>query len=96
MNRSLTGIGYDHKLPPILLISTIFKYMCLTTLLSDESNPPMDSVKLMVSKVHMVHESIELLPSGECYDLSTGNNDPTENIMLVLVGIPIRNQPDFM
>ena len=95
MNRSLTGIRSDCKLPPLLLLFTIFEYMCLTTL-SDESNPPLKSVQLMVSKVLMFHENTELLPSSDCYDLYTGNNDPTKHITLVLVGIPVRNQPDLV
>ena len=69
--------------------------MCLTTF-SDEYNPPMNAVQLMVSKVLMFHENIKLLPSGDCYELSQCNNDPTEHIMLVLVGLPVRNQPDLV
>ena len=48
--------------------------------------------QLMVSKVIMLHENTELFPSGDYYDISLGNNYPTERITLVLVGIPIRNQ----
>ena len=69
--------------------------MCLTTLY-DESNPSLNSVQLVVSKVLIFHENIELLPSGDFYDFSTGNNDPTEHITLVLVGIPVINQPDLV
>ena len=69
--------------------------MCLATL-SDESNPPLNSVQLMVSKVLMFHENTELLPSSECYDLSPGNNDPTETITVVLVWIPVINQHDVV
>ena len=65
--------------------------MCITTF-SDEYNPTLDTVKLMVSKFLTFHENTELFPCGECYDLSTGNNGPTENITLVLVEIPVRNQ----
>ena len=50
----------------------------------------------MVSKVLMFHENTELLPSGDYYDLYTVNNDPTKHIMLVLVGIPIINQPNLV
>ena len=60
--------------------------MCLTTL-SDESNPNLNAVQLMVSKVLMFHEITELLRSDDCYDLSPGNNEPTEHIPIVLVGI---------
>ena len=50
----------------------------------------------MVSKVLMFHENRELLPSVDCYDLYLVNYYPTESIMLVLVGIPVRNQPDWV
>ena len=46
----------------------------------------------MVSKVLKFHENTELLTSGDCYDLSPGNNDPIEDIMIFLVVIPIINQ----
>ena len=95
VNRSLTGIGSNRNLPPLLLILPIFEHMCLTTFY-DESNPPLNTVKLMVSKVLMFHENRELLPSVDCYDLYLGNYYPIESIMLVLVGIPVRNQPDWV
>ena len=95
MNRSLPGIGYNRNLPPLLLLFTILEHMCLT-IFSDESNPSLNSVQLMVSKVFMFHKNTDLLPSGDCYDLSSGNNDPTEQITLVLVGIPVRNQPGLV
>ena len=47
----------------------------------------------MVSEFLMLHENIELLPYIDCYDLYLGNNDPTEHITLLLVGIRVRNQP---
>ena len=50
------------------------------------------AAQLMVSKVIMLHENTELFPSGDYYDISLGNNYPTERITLVLVGIPIRIQ----
>ena len=46
----------------------------------------------MVSKVLMFHENTELFPSGDSYEIYTGNNDPTERITLVLFGITIKNQ----
>ena len=46
----------------------------------------------MVSEVLMFHENTELFPSGDSYDISTGNNNYTERITIVLVGIPIINQ----
>ena len=91
MNRSLTGIRSDCKLPPLLLLFTIFEYMCLNTLY-DESKPLLNAVKLMVYEVLMFHENTELFPSGDSYDISPGNNDPTNRITLVLVGVPILNQ----
>ena len=81
MNRSLKGIRFF----------TIPKKMCLTTLY-DESNPPLKEVQLMVSKVFMFHDNTELLPSGDFFELSTGNNNPTNFITIVLAGIPARNQ----
>ena len=65
--------------------------MCLNTF-SVESNPPLKTVQLMFFKVLMFHENIELLPSGDSYDLSPVNNGPTEGIMLVLVGMPVSNK----
>ena len=50
----------------------------------------------MVSKVLMFHENTEQLPSVDFYDLYPGNNDPTYDIMLVLVRIPVLNQPDWL
>ena len=91
MNRSLTGIGFDCKLPPLLLLFTIFKYMILTTF-SNDSNPLLNKVQLVVSKVLTFHENTELLPSSDSYEISQDNNDLTKRITLVLVGIPIRNQ----
>ena len=40
----------------------------------------------------MFHENKELLPPGDSSDLSLGNYDPTEGIMLFLVGVYISNQ----
>ena len=56
----------------------------------------MNTVQRMVSKVLLFHENTELLPSVEFDDLYTVNNDPTDHITLVLVGIPVRNQPDWV
>ena len=65
--------------------------MCLTTF-SGDYNPIKNSVQLVVSEVLMFHENTELFPSSDSYDISLGNNDPTERITLVLVVIPIINQ----
>ena len=65
--------------------------MCITNFCVN-SNPHFNTMKLAVLEVHMLHENTELLPSVQCYDLSSGNNDPTEVITLVLVGIPDINQ----
>ena len=65
--------------------------MCLNTFY-DDSNPLLNAVKLVVSKVLMFHENTEMSPSGESYDTSPGNNEPTKRTTLVIVGITIRNQ----
>ena len=91
INSSLTGIGFNRNLPPLILLFTIFKHMCLATF-SDDSNPPLNSVQLMVSKVLMFHYNKVILPSSESYDLSPVNNDPNKRITPVLFGIPVRNQ----
>ena len=46
----------------------------------------------MVFEVIMLHEDKELIYFVESYYLSTGNNDPTEVITLVLIGITVINQ----
>ena len=91
MNRFPPGIGYDCNLPNLLLLFTIFENICITTFY-DKSNPTLNTVHLMVSKVLMFHENKELLPSGDWYDLYRGNNDPTEQTTLVLVGVLVRSQ----
>ena len=91
MNRSIAGIGYNCNLSPPLLLFNILEHMCLTNF-SDDSNPPLNTVQLMVSKVFMFHENTELLPSGDCYDLSLVNNEPVEHITLIIFGIPINNK----
>ena len=65
--------------------------MCLNTF-SDDYNPLLNSVQLMVSKVLTFKENTDLFSSIDSYDISPGNNDPTKRIALVLVGIPIINQ----
>ena len=57
--------------------------MCLNNF-SDDYNPPLNTLKLMVFEFLMFHENTELLPSGESHELSTGDNHPTERIKLVL------------
>ena len=49
-------------------------------------------MKLVINDVLILHENTELLPYVDSYELSPGNNDPTEGIMLVLVQIPFLNQ----
>ena len=83
------------KFPPLLLLFAIFKHIFRINLY-DESNPPLNTVQRMVSKVLMFHENTELLPSVDCYDLYPGNNDPTDQITLVLLGISVQNQPDWV
>ena len=64
--------------------------MCINSF-SDDSNPPLNAVQLMVSEVLMFHENIELLTSDHSYDLSLGNIEPVKCITLVLVGVPVIN-----
>ena len=52
----------------------------------------MNTAQLMVFELLMLHEKIELIPYVESYDLFPGNNDPTEVIIFVIVGIPFRNK----
>ena len=52
----------------------------------------MKSVQLMVSKVLIIHENMELFPSGDSYGISPDNIDTTERVTLVIVVIPIRNK----
>ena len=51
----------------------------------------MNAVQLVVSEVIMFHENTVLFPSGDSYEISRYNNEPTERITLVLFGIPIMN-----
>ena len=44
----------------------------------------------------MFHGNTYLFPSGDSYDTSLSNNDPTKRTTLVLVGTPIRNQPGWV
>ena len=75
MNRSLTGIIFERKLAPLLLIFTIFQHMSLTTV-SDDSNPLINKWQLMVPKILMFHENTDIFPYGDSYDISRGNNYP--------------------
>ena len=59
---------------------------------SDESNPLLNSVQLVVSEVLIFHENLYMFPFGDPYEISPGVNDPTESITLVPVGLPIINQ----
>ena len=90
-NRSLKGIGFNHNLPPFLILFTIFENMYLNTF-SVGSNPPLNTVQLMVWEVLTVYENIELLPYGDSSDLSLSNNYPTECTALVLVAMTVRNK----
>ena len=46
----------------------------------------------MAYKVLMFHENTEMLPSGDSFDLSLGNDDPTKSITIGLVVIPVINK----
>ena len=62
------------------------RYFCV------DFNPPFNTVKRMVLKLLMLHENIDLLPSIDFYDLSTGNDELIEGINIFLVGTPTRNK----
>ena len=89
------GIIFESNLPPLLLILIIFECMCLTTSYYD-SNPLLNTVQLVVSKVFMFHENTKVPPSDDSCDISPGNNDPTKSINVFLVRIPIINQLGWM
>ena len=57
------------------------------------SNTHLNTVKLTVLEVIIFNKNTELLPSGKYSDLSTDNNDTTEVITFIFVGITFRNQP---
>ena len=84
-------IGSNRTTPPPLLPSDIFKHMCLTNL-SDDSNQPLNTLQFMDYRVLMAHENTELIPSGDCYDLSRGNYDTNKHATPVLFGKPVINQ----
>ena len=52
----------------------------------------MNTVQILVLKVLMFHENIELLPPCDSFDLSPGNYDPIEGIKFVPFVISIRNK----
>ena len=90
-NKSLVVITFNRNLTPIILLFNFFKNMCITYLY-DDYNPPLNKIQLMVSEVLMFNENTELIPYGDSYDVSTGNNDPTMRSTLLLVGITVINQ----
>ena len=65
--------------------------MCVANLYVD-SNLPLNTVKLILFEVLGLYEYTDLLTSVDSYDLSTGNNYPTEVITIVLFGIPSKNK----
>ena len=91
MHSSLMSIILNYHLPIALLIINIFEHMCLNNFFF-HSNPPSNILQLTILKVIIIHENKDLLLSGDSFDLSPGNNDTTEGITLVLVGITFRNQ----
>ena len=91
MNRIITGIKFNRNLLSLTHIFTIFEHMCIYTWYYDY-NPLLKAVQLMVSEVLILHENIELFPSGDSYDISLGNNYIKNLTPLVLVRKPIRNQ----
>ena len=94
MNRSLMGIVLTPPPSRFILIFTIFEHKYLTSFY-DNYKPPLNEVHIMLSKALMFHKNIELLPSGDCYDLSLNNNYPTEHTTLVLVCRPVINQLEW-
>ena len=90
-NRSPTRIKFNHNIPLITLLLNISKHMCLATFCV-ESNPALNTVKLMVFKFLMLHEITELPLSVDYYEIFPGNNFPTNGITIFLVGMPSRNQ----
>ena len=91
ISRSPTVIGFNQNLPPLIILLIILKHMRLTSF-SDDSNWPLNTVKLVVSEVLLFHENTCLIPSGDSYDFSFVNNGTTEHITLLFVGITFRNQ----
>ena len=91
MHRSLTIIVINHCLPLVLLLFNILEHICPTTF-GIQSKPLLKTVKPTIFEVIIFHENTELLPPGDSSDLSPGNNDPTNGITLVLVGVPFGNQ----
>ena len=65
--------------------------MCVANLYVD-SNLPLNTVKLILFEVLGLYEYTDLLTYVDSYDLSTGNNYPTEVITIVLFGIPSKNK----
>ena len=90
MNMSLTASDSTAPSPPLIFFN-ILERMCLN-IISNESNPLLNAVQLMVSKVLIFNKNTELLPYGDSDDISPGNNYPTDFITVVLAGIPIINQ----
>ena len=60
--------------------------MCLSAFY-DDYDSPLNVVQLMLSEVLMFHENIELLTSGDSYDIYLGNIDSSERITLFHVGV---------
>ena len=75
---------------PILIYFTISKQTFIINF-SVDSYPHLNTGKIAVLEVLMLHENKELIPYGDSYDLYLGNNYPTGGIILDLVVIPVRN-----
>ena len=86
---ALTGVSRALDLTeppqPPLLIFYILELFCLSTF-SDDSNPLMNAVQLMVSEVLTFHENTEIFPSGDSYDISSGKIIPPRASHLSLMG----------
>ena len=64
--------------------------MCLNTFCVD-SNPTLNTVKLVFFEVPMYHENRDILPSIDSSGLYPDNNDSTEGITVFSVGITSGN-----
>ena len=91
MHKSLIIISIKLHITLILLLLNTFKDMWLRVL-GVKYNPHLNTVQFVVFEVLIFHENKKILPSGDSYDLSPGNNQPTEGIIPVLVVITFSNE----
>ena len=82
MNRSLTGIRLTATYP----LSSFYSL----------SLNECASIPSLTTLTHFWAECNSCSPSGDSYGISAGDNEPTECITLVLVGITTKNQLDWV